>query len=71
MVEGSKLSKVPVTDNGKVVLDSLVVDICGRLEKGHGDFGVADSFCNTSHALCKTLDRAPCLGRTGGKVEHR
>lgn len=59
---------VPVTDNSEVIFDSLVVDICGRLEKGHRHFSVADSFGNSGHSLGKT---PPCLGRARGKVEHR
>jgi len=66
-----KRRKIPVADDGKIVLDSLIVDIGGRLKKGYMNFGVANSFGNASHALRKALDRAPCLGRAVGKVEHR
>ncbi len=36
--------RVPVTDNGEIILDSLVVDVCSRLKKGHRHFGVTNPF---------------------------
>ena len=62
---------IPFTNNGEIILNSLVVDICARLMKGHRHFGVTDSFGNSGHVLGKPSYRAPCLGRTRGEVEHR
>lgn len=63
--------RIPLADDGEVVFDSLIVDICASLKKRHRNFRVANSFGNASHALRKALDGTPCLGRAGSKVEHR
>ena len=63
--------EVPVTDDGKIVLNSLIVDICACLKERHRNFGVTYSLGDTGHAPRKALDGTPCLGRAGGEVEHR
>ena len=68
---GSGDEEAPVTDDGKVVLNSLIVDICARLKERHRNFGVTYSFSDTGHAPRKALDGTPCLGRAGDEVEHR
>lgn len=52
----------PVADNCEVVLNALVVDICIRLEEGHGDLGGTDGLSGGGHARGQPLERP--LGRS-------
>ena len=66
----------PVTDDGKVILDTLVVDIRVGLEAGHGDLGRANGFGGGGHAGGQPLEgprRGPggrCEGEHGEVVDE-
>ena len=60
----------PVTDNGEVVLDALVVDVRIGLEKRHGDLGGPDRLSGGGHACGQPLERPLGRSRLGGEVEH-
>ena len=63
----------PVTDDGEVVLDALVVDVGIRLEQGHGDLCRANvgSIGDGGHSLGQPPNRPPCSSSSLGEVEHR
>jgi hypothetical protein len=67
----TKERNIPLTDDGKVVLDTLIVDVGALFEKRHGDFLVTDARNSGGHALCGTLESANRTGGSVGEVEHR
>lgn len=60
----------PLTDDGKVVLDTLIVDVGALFKKRHGHFLVTDARDSGGHALCGTLESANRIGGSVGEVEH-
>ena len=50
----------PVTDNGEVVLDALVVDVGLGLEEGHGDLSGPDRLRDSRHSGDCSLYSAAC-----------
>lgn len=67
----NKSSDLPLADDGKVVLDALVVDVCALFEERHGNFLVADAGGSGGHTFGGTLESANRSGGSVGKVEHR
>lgn len=61
----------PITNNDEIVLDTLIVDICGLLVQGHGDFCITNAGSSGGHACGQALQRAHCACGPVGKVKHR
>ena len=61
----------PVTNNGKVILDALVIDKRVLFKSGHGDFGVTDTCSCDGHTRSHALRDAGGMGGPVSKVVHR
>lgn len=66
--ESPLIVQLPVANNGKIVFNSLIVDIRALFEKRHRNFGVPNSWCSGGHPGSQ-----PPQGVCGAmrEVEHR
>jgi hypothetical protein len=55
-------SYIPVADNGKIVLNSLVVNVCAFFEQRHGHFRISNARYSCGHACGKPLQRPHGIG---------
>lgn len=61
----------PRADDLQIIFNALVIDEGALLEKGHGDFLVADSGGSGGHASGQALRSVGGIGRLGGEAVHR
>ena len=60
----------PFANDGNIVLDTLVVDVCALFEERDGDLCIADAGGDSGHTSGKTAHQAQKM-KCWGDCEHR
>lgn len=60
----------PLTNNGKIVFNSLIIYIFAFFQVGHGYVSVANARNGSSHSCCKALHGAQQISCSVGQVQH-